>query len=80
MAVGWGRGLLGGGEAVEQRGPGLPSLRSASLLLPPALLEACIEPKDLLTTFSNMLPVRLAAAMMVPYTLPLESAVSFTIR
>ncbi|XP_045873179.1 patatin-like phospholipase domain-containing protein 2 [Meles meles] len=45
-----------------------------------ALLEACIEPKDLLTTFSNMLPVRLAAAMMVPYTLPLESAVSFTIR
>uniref|UniRef100_A0A8C7AQH2 Patatin like phospholipase domain containing 2 n=1 Tax=Neovison vison TaxID=452646 RepID=A0A8C7AQH2_NEOVI len=45
-----------------------------------ALLEACIEPKDLLTTFSNMLPVRLATAMMVPYTLPLESAVSFTIR
>uniref|UniRef100_A0A8C0KZ19 Patatin like phospholipase domain containing 2 n=1 Tax=Canis lupus dingo TaxID=286419 RepID=A0A8C0KZ19_CANLU len=45
-----------------------------------ALLEACIEPKDLLSTFSNMLPVRLATAMMVPYTLPLESAVSFTIR
>ncbi|XP_007947543.1 patatin-like phospholipase domain-containing protein 2 [Orycteropus afer afer] len=45
-----------------------------------ALLEACVEPKDLLTTFSNMLPVRLATAMMVPYTLPLESAVSFTIR
>ncbi|XP_045342337.1 patatin-like phospholipase domain-containing protein 2 isoform X1 [Leopardus geoffroyi] len=45
-----------------------------------ALLEACIEPKDLLTAFSNMLPVRLATAMMVPYTLPLESAVSFTIR
>lgn len=45
-----------------------------------ALLEACVEPKDLLTTLSNMLPVRLATAMMVPYTLPLESAMSFTIR
>ncbi|XP_063486914.1 patatin-like phospholipase domain-containing protein 2 isoform X2 [Symphalangus syndactylus] len=45
-----------------------------------ALLEACLEPTDLLTTFSNMLPVRLATAMMVPYTLPLESALSFTIR
>ncbi|XP_010954262.2 patatin-like phospholipase domain-containing protein 2 isoform X1 [Camelus bactrianus] len=45
-----------------------------------ALLEACMEPSDLLTTVSNMLPVRLATAMMVPYTLPLESAVSFTIR
>nr|KAF6275521.1 patatin like phospholipase domain containing 2 [Myotis myotis] len=45
-----------------------------------ALLEACMEPKDLLTTLSNMLPVRLATAMMMPYTLPLESAVSFTIR
>lgn len=39
-----------------------------------------MEPKDLLTTLSNMLPVRLATAMMVPYTLPLESAMSFTIR
>uniref|UniRef100_A0A8C3YFS5 Patatin like phospholipase domain containing 2 n=1 Tax=Catagonus wagneri TaxID=51154 RepID=A0A8C3YFS5_9CETA len=45
-----------------------------------ALLEACMEPTDLLSTLSNMLPVRLATAMMVPYTLPLESAVSFTIR
>ncbi|XP_006893265.1 PREDICTED: patatin-like phospholipase domain-containing protein 2 [Elephantulus edwardii] len=45
-----------------------------------ALLAACVEPKDFLTTFSNMLPVRLATAMMVPYTLPVESAVSFTIR
>eukprot|EP00070_Physeter_catodon_P024448 XP_023987528.1 patatin-like phospholipase domain-containing protein 2 isoform X2 [Physeter catodon] len=45
-----------------------------------ALLDACMEPTDLLTTLSNMLPVRLATAMMVPYTLPLESAVSFTIR
>ncbi|XP_004599303.2 patatin-like phospholipase domain-containing protein 2 [Ochotona princeps] len=45
-----------------------------------ALLEACVEPNDLMATLSNMLPVRLATAMMVPYTLPLESAVSFTIR
>ncbi|XP_068964000.1 patatin-like phospholipase domain-containing protein 2 isoform X2 [Petaurus breviceps papuanus] len=45
-----------------------------------ALLEACVEPRDLMSTLSNMLPVRLATAMMVPYTLPLESAVSFTIR
>ncbi|XP_043828574.1 patatin-like phospholipase domain-containing protein 2 [Dromiciops gliroides] len=45
-----------------------------------ALLEACVEPKDFMSTLSNMLPVRLATAMMVPYTLPLESAVSFTIR
>lgn len=49
-------------------------------ILSTALLEACVEPKDLMTTLSNMLPVRLATAMMVPYTLPLESAVSFTIR
>uniref|UniRef100_A0A452THI8 triacylglycerol lipase n=1 Tax=Ursus maritimus TaxID=29073 RepID=A0A452THI8_URSMA len=67
--------------AREQGAPSLPSWQTASLLhRPPALLEACIEPKDLLTTFSNMWPVRLATAMMVPYTLPLESAVSFTIR
>ncbi|XP_078004439.1 patatin-like phospholipase domain-containing protein 2 isoform X2 [Phascolarctos cinereus] len=45
-----------------------------------ALLEACVEPKDFMSTLSNTLPVRLATAMMVPYTLPLESAVSFTIR
>ena len=54
--------------------------QSPSCTPPTALLEACVEPKDLLTTLSNMLPVRLATAMMVPYTLPLESAVSFTIR
>uniref|UniRef100_A0A452S8I9 Patatin-like phospholipase domain-containing protein 2 n=1 Tax=Ursus americanus TaxID=9643 RepID=A0A452S8I9_URSAM len=57
-----------------------PILEHLPSRLNEALLEACIEPKDLLTTFSNMLPVRLATAMMVPYTLPLESAVSFTIR
>ncbi|XP_037018949.2 patatin-like phospholipase domain-containing protein 2 [Artibeus jamaicensis] len=57
-----------------------PILEHLPARLNEALLEACVEPKDLLTTLSNMLPVRLATAMMVPYTLPLESAVSFTIR
>lgn len=28
----------------------------------------------------NLLPVRMASAMMVPYTLPLESAISLTLR
>lgn len=59
---------------------GQPHFLTGSNLLPAALLEACVEPRDLMTTLSNMLPVRLATAMMVPYTLPLESAVSFTIR
>ncbi|XP_051884976.1 patatin-like phospholipase domain-containing protein 2 [Pristis pectinata] len=45
-----------------------------------ALIEACAEKRGLNTVFSNMLPVRLVSAMMVPYTLPLESAVSFTVR
>ncbi|XP_062918232.1 patatin-like phospholipase domain-containing protein 2 [Mobula hypostoma] len=45
-----------------------------------ALIEACAEKRGLHTVFSNLLPVRLVSAMMVPYTLPLESAVSFTIR
>lgn len=70
--------LLGGAEAREV--PASAAAVSFPPASPPALLEACIEPKDLLSTFSNMLPVRLATAMMVPYTLPLESAVSFTIR
>ncbi|NXP34110.1 PLPL2 protein, partial [Leiothrix lutea] len=52
--------------------------------LPPrlnqALLEACAERRSFLTGLSNMLPVRVATAMMVPYMLPLESAVSFTVR
>uniref|UniRef100_G3TTJ9 Patatin-like phospholipase domain-containing protein 2 n=1 Tax=Loxodonta africana TaxID=9785 RepID=G3TTJ9_LOXAF len=55
------------------------------LALPGSMKSACpetgcVEPKDPYDHFSNMLPVRLAMAMMVPYTLPLESAVSFTIR
>ncbi|XP_078076588.1 patatin-like phospholipase domain-containing protein 2 [Mustelus asterias] len=45
-----------------------------------ALLEACAEKRGLRAVFSNTLPVRLASAMMLPYTLPLESAVSFTIK
>uniref|UniRef100_A0A674HDL0 triacylglycerol lipase n=1 Tax=Taeniopygia guttata TaxID=59729 RepID=A0A674HDL0_TAEGU len=52
--------------------------------LPPrlnqALMEACAERRSFLTGLSNMLPVRVATAMMVPYMLPLESAVSFTVR
>uniref|UniRef100_G1NA23 triacylglycerol lipase n=1 Tax=Meleagris gallopavo TaxID=9103 RepID=G1NA23_MELGA len=52
--------------------------------LPPklnqALLEACAERRGLLTGISNTLPMRVATAMMVPYLLPLESAVSFTVR
>ncbi|XP_078271267.1 patatin-like phospholipase domain-containing protein 2 isoform X2 [Rhinoraja longicauda] len=45
-----------------------------------ALIEACAEKRSLHTIFSNLLPVRLVSAMMLPYTLPLESAVSFTVR
>ncbi|EMP34724.1 Patatin-like phospholipase domain-containing protein 2 [Chelonia mydas] len=52
--------------------------------LPPrlnqALLEACTEKRGLLVGITNLLPVRLASAMMIPYTLPVESAVSFTVR
>ncbi|MGH0149672.1 UNVERIFIED_CONTAM: hypothetical protein FKN15_021140 [Acipenser sinensis] len=52
--------------------------------LPPrlhqALVEACRERRSLFSSMSNLLPVRLASAMMLPYTLPLESAVSFTVR
>lgn len=49
-------------------------------LLSSALMEACAERRGLLTGITNMLPVRVATAMMVPYMLPLESAVSFTVR
>ncbi|KAM6133310.1 LOW QUALITY PROTEIN: patatin-like phospholipase domain-containing protein 2 [Phoenicopterus ruber ruber] len=41
-----------------------------------ALLEACAERRSFLTGVTNMLPIRVATAMMVPYMLPLESAVS----
>uniref|UniRef100_W5LVU6 Patatin like phospholipase domain containing 2 n=1 Tax=Lepisosteus oculatus TaxID=7918 RepID=W5LVU6_LEPOC len=46
--------------------------------LPPrlhrALVEACKERQSLFQSLSNLLPIRLASAMMMPYTLPLESA------
>ncbi|XP_042322150.1 patatin-like phospholipase domain-containing protein 2 isoform X2 [Sceloporus undulatus] len=52
--------------------------------LPPklnqALLEACAERRGLFAGIANLLPVRLASTLMLPYTLPLESAVSFTVR
>ncbi|XP_045892582.1 patatin-like phospholipase domain-containing protein 2 [Micropterus dolomieu] len=52
--------------------------------LPPnlhrALVEACMERRSLVQSLSNMLPVRMASAMMLPYTLPLESAMSLTVR
>ncbi|XP_004070027.1 patatin-like phospholipase domain-containing protein 2 [Oryzias latipes] len=52
--------------------------------LPPALhkalVEACMERKSLVQSLSNLLPVRMASAMMLPYTLPLESAMSLTLR
>uniref|UniRef100_A0A2K6A835 Patatin like phospholipase domain containing 2 n=1 Tax=Mandrillus leucophaeus TaxID=9568 RepID=A0A2K6A835_MANLE len=70
------------GQAVDHSQPPREDhiLEHLPVRLNEALLEACMEPTDLLTTLSNMLPVRLATAMMVPYTLPLESALSFTIR
>ncbi|XP_077316016.1 patatin-like phospholipase domain-containing protein 2 [Lithobates pipiens] len=45
-----------------------------------ALLEACTEKHSVYLSISNLLPVRLASALMLPYTLPLESALSFTVR
>ncbi|KAF1386798.1 hypothetical protein PFLUV_G00098620 [Perca fluviatilis] len=52
--------------------------------LPPALhkalVEACMERKSLTQSLSNLLPVRMASAMMLPYTLPVESAMSLTLR
>ncbi|XP_040894941.1 patatin-like phospholipase domain-containing protein 2 [Toxotes jaculatrix] len=52
--------------------------------LPPtlhkALVEACMERRSLAQSLGNLLPVRMASAMMLPYTLPLESAMSLTLR
>ncbi|CAK6961472.1 patatin-like phospholipase domain-containing protein 2 isoform X1 [Scomber scombrus] len=52
--------------------------------LPPtlnkALVEACTERRSLAQSLSNLLPVRMASAMMIPYTFPLESAMSLTVR
>lgn len=53
-----------------------------SVSLPPsaALIEACMERRSLVQSLGNLLPVRMASAMMLPYTLPLESAMSLTLR
>lgn len=52
--------------------------------LPPrlhrALVEACRERRTLLESLSNMFPVRMLSTILIPYTLPLESAVSMSIR
>uniref|UniRef100_A0A1A8C7J6 triacylglycerol lipase n=1 Tax=Nothobranchius kadleci TaxID=1051664 RepID=A0A1A8C7J6_NOTKA len=52
--------------------------------LPPtlhkALVEACMERRSLVQSLGNLLPVRMASVMMLPYTLPLESAMSLTLR
>lgn len=45
-----------------------------------ALVEACKERRGLLQSLSNLLPIRLASVMILPYTLPLESAISMTVR
>ncbi|OCT81775.1 patatin-like phospholipase domain-containing protein 2 [Xenopus laevis] len=45
-----------------------------------ALLDSCKEKRSVYLSISNLLPVRMASALMLPYTLPLESAVSFTVR
>ncbi|XP_077143931.1 patatin-like phospholipase domain-containing protein 2 [Ranitomeya variabilis] len=45
-----------------------------------ALLEACTEKRSMYLSIANLLPVRMASALMLPYTLPLESALSFTVR
>lgn len=52
--------------------------------LPPrvhrALVEACMERRSLTQSLSNLLPVKMVSVMMLPYTLPLESAVWLTLR
>ncbi|XP_041794798.1 patatin-like phospholipase domain-containing protein 2 [Chelmon rostratus] len=50
------------------------------LTLHKALVEACMERRSLVQSLSNMLPVRMASALMLPYTLPVESAMSLTLR
>uniref|UniRef100_A0A8C5MWU7 Patatin like phospholipase domain containing 2 n=1 Tax=Leptobrachium leishanense TaxID=445787 RepID=A0A8C5MWU7_9ANUR len=45
-----------------------------------ALLEACTEKRSVYLSISNLLPVRLMSTMMLPYTLPLESAVCVALR
>ncbi|XP_058882950.1 patatin-like phospholipase domain-containing protein 2 isoform X2 [Acipenser ruthenus] len=52
--------------------------------LPPALrkavFDACKEKNGLYAQVSNMLPIRVASYMLLPYTLPVESAYSVALR
>ncbi|XP_069484238.1 patatin-like phospholipase domain-containing protein 2 isoform X1 [Ambystoma mexicanum] len=52
--------------------------------LPPslckALQEACEEPGGLYAQLTNLLPMRVASYMIMPYTLPVESAYSVALR
>uniref|UniRef100_A0AAY4DYJ4 triacylglycerol lipase n=1 Tax=Denticeps clupeoides TaxID=299321 RepID=A0AAY4DYJ4_9TELE len=52
--------------------------------LPPrlhrALVEACRERRSLFQSVSDLLPVRVASTLMLPYTLPVESALSLSVR
>ncbi|XP_028286048.1 patatin-like phospholipase domain-containing protein 2 isoform X2 [Parambassis ranga] len=61
-----------------------PSVEEHIIYLPPALhealVQACMERRSLAQSLGNLLPVRMASAMMIPYTLPLESAMSLTLR
>ncbi|XP_037109506.1 patatin-like phospholipase domain-containing protein 2 [Syngnathus acus] len=65
--------------------PVYPSIEEHIIVrLPPtlhkALIEACTERRSLVQSLGNLLPFRMASAMMLPYTLPLESALSLTLR
>uniref|UniRef100_A0A3Q3MW08 triacylglycerol lipase n=1 Tax=Labrus bergylta TaxID=56723 RepID=A0A3Q3MW08_9LABR len=44
------------------------------------LVDSMTERRSLVQSLSNMLPVRMASVLMLPYTLPLESAMSLTLR
>uniref|UniRef100_A0A4W4E8U6 triacylglycerol lipase n=1 Tax=Electrophorus electricus TaxID=8005 RepID=A0A4W4E8U6_ELEEL len=53
---------------------------SFSLSLHLALVEACRERQSPLKSLSNMFPIRMLSTILLPYTLPLESALSQSIR
>ncbi|XP_012696403.1 patatin-like phospholipase domain-containing protein 2 isoform X2 [Clupea harengus] len=80
-----------GGEEDPQGGGATLVLTPLNILeehifehLPPklhrALVEACRERKGLIQSLGNMLPVRMASTLLLPCTLPLESAVSVAVR
>ncbi|KAI1883416.1 hypothetical protein AGOR_G00231210 [Albula goreensis] len=50
------------------------------LLFPPVFCEACRETHGLYAQVKGLLPVRVASYMLLPYTLPVESAYSITQR